>query len=134
MDNPDNLLIGTERFQNRIAQSLLGAPLNKIGGDIVMDVRFEQCFTNLCQPVPNIRFGELPTAPQYRERGLQAVGDTFEHIWQSRVKKIRSVCQAYGVEQTTIQAIQPRSRNGSGIIEFRPAIRNISLKSFRWSD
>ena len=56
-----------------------------------MNVGFEQCFANLSQPVPNVRFGELPTASQYRERGLQAVGDTFKHIMQSRVKKIRSV-------------------------------------------
>ena len=65
MDDPDDLLVGSERLENLFANGLFGTALDKTRGHVVMHVGFEERFANLRQAVANVGLGEFPTASQH---------------------------------------------------------------------
>jgi len=75
MDNPDNLLLGTQRFENLFTNRFLGDGIDEIRSDIVGDVRFQQCLPNLLHAFANIALGDLSGTPESTERLAQTLCD-----------------------------------------------------------
>ena len=67
MNDADNLLIRTQRFENCIAGRLSRHILDEVLHDVVRDISFEQGLADLFHAVTNVAFGDLSGTPESRK-------------------------------------------------------------------
>ena len=79
MNDPDDLFLRTQRFQDLFANRLFRRPLNKILDDIVRNVSFQQSRADLLHAVADVAFRDLSGSPESRKGLSQTLCDVFEH-------------------------------------------------------
>ncbi len=79
VDDPNNLLVRAQRFQDLFADGLVCHSFDEILGDIIRHVGFQQCLSDLLHAVTNVAFGDFSGAPERRKRVRQSVCDAFKH-------------------------------------------------------
>ena len=75
----DELLRRVERLEHLRADGLLGHAVEKLVDDVIGDVGLEQCGADPGEPLPHVRLGQPPAAPERVEGGRQRGGQRFEH-------------------------------------------------------